>query len=105
MLTNLRLLAAGITCHILISVYLAIVIFIGHGSDPDDATQMPPSNDKATGRLVFFNQVMVGSGQDATTETEKRYDDLSDFCPTSGKTLLICQACYSGNVIEKAVKS
>ncbi|XP_065902943.1 uncharacterized protein [Dysidea avara] len=82
-----------------------VVVFIGHGSDPDDASQMPPSNDKNAGRLVFLNQVVSGGlGQKEVTGVTKKYDDLSDFWLKAKKTLFICQACYSGNVIEKATK-
>ena len=82
------------------------MVFIGHGSDPDDASQMPPSNDKNAGRLVFLNQVVSGGlGQKEVTGVTKKYDDLSDFWLKAKKTLFICQACYSGNVIEKATKS
>jgi len=66
---------------------------------------MPPSNDKASGRLVFLNHVTSGLDRQATTNVTKKYDDLLDFCPRGNKILFLCQACYSGNVIEKAVKS
>ena len=33
------------------------------------------------------------------------YDDLSDFQLAAGKILFICQACYSGNTVNKMTKS
>ena len=98
----------------------AIVVFIGHGSDPLCASQIPPSSDQKTGRLIFLsreiNQAQSGLGTGgfivhgpATNPSgpnyNKRYDDLSDFQLVAGKTLFICQACYSGNTINKMTKS
>ena len=74
------------------------MIFIGHGSDPVSPSQIPPSSDKNTGRLIFFNRGNLSS-------TNTKYDDLSDFQPAAGKTLFICQACYSGNTVNKMAKS
>ena len=77
---------------------------------------MPPSNDKAAGRLLFLNHVysgvfntgsqLGGDGlQQRAPNIMKRYDNLLDFQLKAGKTLFICQACYSGDVIEKMTKS
>ena len=92
------------------------MVYIGHGADPDDGSQMPPSNDKAAGRLLFLNHVcsgMFNTGmqlgaavvQQQAPNITKRYDDLLDFQPKAGKTLFICQACYSGEVIKKMTES
>lgn len=100
-------------------MFIAIVVFIGHGSDPLSASLMPPSSDHNTGRLVFLSRepkqsqsnsmsgvLSVGTSLTATsTNGNKRYDDLSDFQPAAGKTLFICQACYSGNTVNKMTKS
>ena len=91
---------------------VAIIVFIGHGSDPLSASQIPPSSDKDTGRLIFLSRepkppphghhcVQVSPH----TDCNKRYDDLTDFQLAAGKTLFICQACYSGNTVNKMTKS
>ena len=99
---------------------VAIIVFIGHGSDPPSASQIPPSSDKETGRLIFLSREakpsppnpcnVVSYGLAMTqvspcTDSNKRYDDLTDFQLAAGKTLFICQACYSGNVVNKMTKS
>ena len=143
--------------YLLLLFFIAIVIFIGHGSDPRSTFQMPPSSDGDTGRLIFLSRepkqsqlqggVQVHSGlklQDgvqlqggglqltsglklqgglqlqgglyhstgsastghfSSSEYNKSYDDLSDFQLAAGKTLFICQACYSGNTVSGMTKS
>ena len=93
-------------------------MFIGHGSDPYSASQMPPSSDEDTGRLIFLNRARESKQQSqtnwahtASTSTapdssyNKTYDDLFNFQLVAGKTLFICQACYSGNVVDDMAES
>ena len=93
---------------IFICFIIAIVIFIGHGSGPLSVSQMHPPSDKDTGRLIFLSreakQLQQFTGN-PVTGSKKMYDDLTDFQLTAGKTLFICQACYSGAIIEKMIKS
>ena len=98
--------------------FSAIVVFIGHGSDPHSASQMPPSSDENTGRLIFLSRepkqalnTWVGNvsspstmADSSSTNYKKTYDDLSSFQLAAGKTLFICQACYSGNRVNKMAK-
>ena len=81
---------------------LAIVIFIGHGSDPLSASQIPPSSEKNTGRLVFLSREAKQLHPTTALQhiSNKMYDDLTDFQLTAGKTLFICQACYSGTIMD-----
>ena len=104
----------------LLYLYVAIVVFIGHGSDPLPASQIPPSSNKDTGRLIFlsreakpsppghsvqsYNVAMMTQASPRTT-CNKRYDDLTDFQLAADKTLFICQACYSGNTVSRMTKS
>ena len=101
--------------------FIAIVVFIGHGSDPQSASQMPPSSDEDAGRLIFlsrepkqsqsqsnwaYNASSPSTATDSSsTNYSKRYDDLSSFQLATGKTLFICQACYSGNIIDEMAES
>ena len=90
-------------------MYVAIIVFIGHGSNPP-SSQMPPSSDKDTGRLIFLSrksQLMLPGQYHAFTQAnfDIAYDDLTDFQLPVGKTLFICQACYSGNTVNKMTKS
>ena len=106
--------------YLLLLFFIAIVIFIGHGSDPHAAFQMPPSSDEDAGRLIFLNRssefkqksVYLGSycttstvADSSSTNYNKKYDDLSNFQLAAGKTLFICQACYSGNVVDDMAES
>lgn len=71
-----------------------IVVFIGEGWIPQMGYN-PPSVEPNAGRLAFFNGINV------------RFDGLlnveDDF--VAKKTIFICQASYSGNVIQEAAKS
>ena len=137
--------------YLLLLFFIAIVIFIGHGSDPRSTFQMPPSSDGDTGRLIFLsrepkqsqlqdgvqlqgglklqsglklqdgvqfqgggfqlqgglyhNMGSASTGHFSSSEYNKSYDDLSDFQLAAGKTLFICQACYSGNTVSGMTKS
>ena len=101
--------------YLLLSFFIAIFIFIGHGSNPRSTFQMPPSSDGDTGRLIFLSREpkqsqihghhMGQTGQFSSSEYNARYDDLSDFQLAAGKTLFICQACYSGNTVSGMTKS
>ena len=126
--------------YLLLLFFIAIVIFIGHGSDPRSTFQMPPSSDGDTGRLIFLsrepkqsqlqggvqlqgglqfhdngsfqlqgglyhNMGSASTGHFSSREYNKSYDDLSDFQLAAGKTLFICQACYSGNTVSRMTKS
>jgi len=97
---------------LLLWFHIAILIFIGHGSDPLSASLMPPFSDRDTGRLIFLTHKHIPSGQMVLqggilsgTNYYKAYDDLSDFQLVAGKTLFICQACYSGNTINRMAQS
>ena len=81
---------------------------------------MPPSSDEEAGRLIFLNREpkesqchqihfnappLSTAADSSSTNYNKRYDDLSSFQLIAGKTLFICQACYSGNVIDDMTES
>ena len=68
----------------------AIVIFIGHGSNPKDWFVMPPSaspNDKDLGNFVFYKP----NGEKIITPPRHILKN----------TLFISAACYSGNAFQK----
>jgi len=61
-----------------ILAYIVILIFIGHGSNPDDATQMPPSSHRKAGIPQSCDQWI--RYRHTTTSVTEKYDNLLDFC-------------------------
>lgn len=77
----------------------AVVIFIGHGNDPDSWSLMPPSatspeltQEDLLGALVFFHD-----------DKKSLYRPGVSGLPNSKYTLFISLACYSGNTFQKAM--
>jgi len=110
--------------HAHVIFYVVILIYFGHGEIPKRPFQMPPSDDQDSGKLVFNpkaferkqNPVDEHKQNPAAGNVPKIFmaksifspppdDNLDSFYPKSGKMLLICQSCYSGNIIEKWTKS
>lgn len=77
----------------------AVVIFIGHGNEPESWSLMPPSatapelaEDDLLGALVFFHD-----------DKKSLYRPAVSYLPKSKYTLFISLACYSGNTFQKAM--
>ena len=77
----------------------AVVIFIGHGNEPESWSLMPPSatapelaHDDLLGALVFFHD-----------DKKTLYRPAASDLPRAKYTLFISLACYSGNTFQKAM--
>ena len=61
---------------------------------------------KQQSQSVWAHTASTSTAADSSsTNYNKTYDGLCNFQPAAGKTLFICQACYSGNIVDDMAES